>query len=235
MVLVLTTIITEGVLLMNKKALLGLALGATTLTTSACRHCGFFHSMDSEFARMQQELDNMRNVFRQMEQEFAKSNAQAWRISRPKNNVQIEQKEDKTVVSIKLGADIKNFDANLKTKKKGHRHDQMIITTKEPRKQKAIIKVNGNMIAVYQKSEASNNKIHPEPIEGAEEKKDEENKQEKPVFYGAEESSYMMTVDYKLNLQDADVSYDSKEGMLTVEIPAIKPEQKGQKVEVKIK
>jgi len=213
---------------MNKKTVL-LFLALLTPVASSARHGGFFDDLDAHFVRMQRDLDNMRvymsKVFEELE-EGVPMDSEGLKITRAKNNIKLEQKDDKAIVAIKFGTEIKNFDANIKTKKEGYTQDQLVITTKEPKKQKAVIKISGNLISIYQRSEVKK-----------EEKIAKDKEKKTTIEYGAEESSFAATLDYQLNLQDANILYDSNQGTIIVEIPAIKKEveEKGKKIDVKIK
>lgn len=232
------------------------ALAATSTISLKGRLDPFFDDFcdfDTPFMRIYDELDKIRvqmsHVFDEMEHSFRQGRfGSRFNITMPKNNVQIKEEDDKTTLHIKVGKDVKAFDAKIRTREP-YIKDQLIIKIKEPKKQKIAIKANGDIISVYQKVKAVKKTtkkcakkdirlrqggVYPESCRrvGQDEKKDVK---EKVVSYGASESSETMRLKHKIDLKKADVEYDKKEGILKVIIPVLQSEKHDKKIEVKIK
>ena len=177
----------------------------------------------------------------------------------------IFKKDDKAIVIIELGKDIKKFNANIETKKAGFNRDQITIQTtlrdafQAPqnnqvpianekdyeKKQDIVINVIGNYLAIDQKTQQkTKNKIkapaitkennNTEIIEAKEKSVPKIEKYESS--YQSSFSQMSKTLSKKLDIEKAELEYDEKEGILTIEIPHIKEDKKlGKKINVKIK
>jgi len=215
---------------MNKKTLY---LCATLLATVMVKtNCGIFSQMDEHFSRMHQEMERMRASFSNWHSNIQDDDFFGGaKLGSPKNRININQQDDKMVISLNLGKGITEFDAKIKTKKEGYKQDQLIVTTKEPAEGKIVISVNGKYLSINQNMQRK--------TEEHQEKKEQANDKDKQTQHAMsyQSSSFHtgQTLKHKLNIDETNITYDDKEGALLIEIPTIKEADKTKKIEVKIK
>jgi len=210
---------------MDKKTIY---LCAALLTVLAVKtNCGIFSQIDEHFSRMQQEMERMRASFSNWH-----SNVQdddffgGAKLGGQKSRINIDQQDDKIVISLNLGKGITEFDAKIKTKKEGYKQDQLIVTTKEPAKGKIVISINGKYLSIAQNMEARKEE---------KQEKAEDKQARHAVSYQSSSFHTGQTLEHALNIDETNITYDDKEGILLIEIPTMKEEDKTKKIEVKIK
>lgn len=216
---------------MNKKQILVYSILLTTLTIKQTS-CWFFDEMDKHFQQMENRMKNMRKTFRQMEEDFHSNN-----IKQSKNgNININQKDNNIVISIDLGKNITNFDAKIKTKQTGHSKDQIIIKTEQPKQQNIVITVIDNYLSINKKTQITHeNKQNACTCNTCNACK-KPNIQRYSSAISQSSSTVGQTFDKKLDIQKAEIEYDTHTGNLTIVIPKDTAEKvNGKTIAVKIK
>ena len=216
---------------MDKKTLLAYSMLLATVVSQNV-HCRFFREVERYFEQAER---NMRKMFTKIEK-------REFKFKQVKNTVNITEKNGQAIITIELGKDIKEFNADIKTKKAGFKIDQITIQTEQPKQQDIIISIVGNYLALEQHTQTLRQDTQDaKTITDAEATQDQaKQKTEKIEKYSTSYQSYSSqvgkTLSKKLDVEKTELEYDEKTGILTVVIPHVQEEKKlGKKIDVKIK
>jgi len=225
---------------MDKKTLLAYSM-LLAKVASQNAHCRFFREVEQYFEQAER---NMRKMFTNLEKKEMK-------FKQVKNTINIIEKNGQAIITIELGKDIKEFNADIKTKKAGFKIDQVTINTQEPKQQDIIISIVGNYLALekhmqektlaHDAKASAQGKQDTKTITDIETAQDQvEQKTPTVEKYSASYQSYSCqvgkTLSKKLDTEKTELEYDEKTGILTVVIPHVQKEKKlGKKIDVKIK
>jgi len=229
---------------MNKKTVLAYSMLLASLVSK---------NTSCFFKEMREYIHHVENRMHKM---FADMEQRAMKIEGAKGVIDIVEKDNKAIITIELGKNIKeaDFDAKIKTKKAGYKMDQIIVKIKKPQKQDIAISIVGNYLAVEQSSQQSLEKkiekptkttklqsktkektFRYEPNGSTLDDRDHlkiEDKEEKPKIeeysasYQSSFSQMSKTMSKKLNIEKVELEYDEKEGILTIEIRYIQEDKR---------
>ncbi|GAG81553.1 unnamed protein product [marine sediment metagenome] len=178
-------------------------------------------------------MERMRASFANWQDDFSGG----IKLGDQKSRINIDQQDKKAVISISLGKGITEFDAKIRTKKEGYNQDQLVVTTKEPAKGKIVISVNGKYLSINQSMLLRQAPAFAKASADRQDERALRQAQDETHAVSYQSSSFHtgQTLEHALNIDETNITYDDKEGVLLIEIPIVKEEDKTKKIEVKIK